>query len=318
MSDNNASPEVEGPGVGSAIDLVDEDSPVDSSRRKFMLAGAATWASISLAGCTDLLSAEDEPEDTVPHFVVTDEVFAGAAGIPAGAEGFITPGRPLRMFVPGMQAVFKVGVWDPETGDIVSDVALDEVLVDLDRGAEVELIFARNDREWTGDWYIPEDEETGTVTYEVSVTNAAEFTQVGIAENEFEIVEFDPVLTNYVVTDDTYATSTRADGFVQSCLPQHNFTPDMPVGFDIGIYNGNTGQPVGPDIVDEVVIVFEAGDPDMMELEWDEDDEYWSNTWRGIPEGYEGTLTYEVQVTNEGEFYHLGVHRGSIEIITLD
>ncbi len=315
MSDNNASPEGDEPGVGSAIDLVNRDGPVDSSRRKFMLAGAATWASISLAGCTDLLSNEEEPEETVPHFVVTDEVFAGSAGIPEGAEGFFVPGQPLRAFIPGMQAVFKIGVWDPETGAIVSDVALDEVLVDLDRAEEIELIFARNDREWTGDWNIPEDEETGTVTYEVSVTNAAEFTQVGIAENELEIVDFQPLFTSYVVTDDTYATETRAGGYVQSCLPQHNFSSDMAIGFDIGIYDGSTGDPVGPDTVDEVVIEFEVGEPSTMELEWDEDDELWNNVWRGTPDDFTGTLTYEVQVTNEAEFNQVGVYQGSVEII---
>ena len=315
MSDMSHSPDGAEPVDDSTSGSVGEEPQVDNSRRQFMLGGAATWLSISLAGCTDLLNDDDDPDTEVPTFVVTDEVFAGAGGIPEGAEGFIVPGRPLRMFVPGMEAVFKVGVWDPESGDIVSDVALDEVLVDIDRGDSVNLIFDRGEREWTGGWDIPQEEETGTVTYEVEVTNAAEFTSVGIAENEFEIVEFDPTVANYVVTDDTYSTATHGGGFVQSCLPQHNFTPSMPIGFDIGIYHGGTGEAVGPDIVDEVVIEFEAGDPSTMELEWDDDDELWNNVWRGTPDDYVGTLTYEIQVTNEGEFNHVGVYQGSVEII---
>lgn len=281
-----------------------------------MIGGAATWASISLSGCLGALADDEEPDDPpTPTFVVTDEVVAGAAGIPEGAGGFVAPGRTTRTFVPGMQAVFKVGIWDPETGDIVSDVALDQVIVDLDRGVEVDLIFARSDREWTGDWSIPDDAALGTVEYSVEVTNAAYFTDVGVTANEIEIIEFDPVVTNFVVTADTYATDTHGGGWVQSCLPQHNFTAGMPVGFDIGIYDGGSGEPVGPEVVDEAVVEFETGDPDVMELEWDDEDEHWSATWRGIPEDYEGTLTFEVVVTNDAEFYQVGVHIGSIEII---
>lgn len=281
-----------------------------------MKATAVSWASISLAGCTGLLNdEEDGTDDAIPTFVVTDEVVAGPEGIPEGAGGFVTPGQPTRAFVPGMQALFKVGVWDPETGDIVSDQALDEAIVDLDRNVTVDLIFARNDREWTGDWVIPLDEDPGTVGYTVEATNAATFTDVGTTEREFEIIEFDPQVANYVVTDDTYAIADAGGGWVQSCLPQHNFTSDMGVGIDIGIYHAGTAEPVGPDIIDEALLEFEAGDPDTAELEWDEDDEHWSYTWRGIPDDYVGTLNYEVVLTNEGEFYHVGVFQGAIEII---
>lgn len=302
--------------AGSAIDLLTSPEVPDQSRRSFLVAGAASWASISLAGCTGLIGEENEDgENEVPHFVVTDEVVAGSSGIPEGAEGFVTPGRPTSAFVPGMEAIFKVGVWDPETGDIVSDVALDEAFVDTDRGEEIDLVFARSDREWTGDWSIPEDESTGTVGYTVTVSNAAEFTNVGIADSEFEIVEFDPVAANYVVTTDTYSTDEYGGGWVQSCLPQYNFTPEMAVGFDVGIYDGSSGEPVGSEVVDEAVVEFEEGDPDSLELEWDEEDELWNNVWRGIPDGYVGSLAYEVTVTNDAEFHNVGVYQGTIEII---
>lgn len=315
MTDDQLATDTDETSTGSVIDLITSDKTPDASRRSFMKAGAATWASISLAGCTGLLNDNDEDDDEVPTFVVTDEVVAGSTGIPDGAGGFVTPGMPTRSFIPGMQALFKVGVWDPETGDIVSDQALDEAIVDLDRDVMVDLIFARNDREWTGDWIIPDDEETGTVGYTVEVTNAAEFTNVGITESELQIIEFDPQVANYVVTDDTYATDDAGGGWVQSCLPQHNFTPEMAVGIDIGIYHGGTGEPVGPDIVDEALLEFGAGDPDTGELEWDDEDQHWSYTWRGIPEDYVGTLSYDVVLTNEGEFHQVGVFQGSIEII---
>ena len=285
-----------------------------TTRRKFVATGTASWASVSLAGCLDD-GEEQEHNNGVPNFVVTDDVIAGEQGIPDGAGGFASAGRPQRAFVPGMEAIFKIGVWDPETGDIVSDEALTEARVDLDTGDEVELEFSRDEREWTGSWVIPEDAEPGTVGYTVEVSNAAEFTDVGVAASELEIIDFEPSAANYVVTDDTYAIDDRAGGYVQSCLPQHNFTPDMAIGFDIGIYDGGSGEPVGPDTVDEAAIEFEDGDPDRVELEWDDEDEYWGYTWRGTPEGFTGTLEYEVVVTNDGEFHNVGVYQGSVEII---
>lgn len=285
---------------------------LETNRRKFMAAGAASWISVSLAGC--LGSDDDDDEgDGLPNYVVTDDVVAGSDGIPEGAGGLISAGRPQRAFVPGMEAIFKVGIWEPETGDIVDDDTIDEADVVLDTDTTVPLEFVSTNREWSGGWSIPADIDTGTVGYEVEVTNDGEFTGVGVTQSQLEIIDFDPQVANFVVTDDTYSTDTRGGGWVQSCLPAHNFTPDMAIGFDIGIYDGGSGEPVGPDTVDEVVIDFETGDE--MELAWDEDGEYWNETWRGTPDDYEGTLEYEVLVTNEGEYHHVGVHQGSVNII---
>ncbi|WP_418281713.1 hypothetical protein [Halorubrum sp. DTA98] len=295
---------------------VPEGAGPDATRRKFMAAGAVSWASVTLAGCTAL--GDEEEDDGPTTFVVTDEIVVGAEGIPEGAGGLLREGVAQRLFVPGMEVIFKVGVWDRESNGIVSDEALDEVTIELDTGDSVDLEFYRDEREWSGSWRIPDDADPGTVGYTVEVTNGAQFTNVGVLESEFEIIEFtgvDAGASNYVVTDDTYSTDDKGNGWVQSCLPQHNFTPGMAVGFDIGIYDGSTGEPVGPDVVDEAIIVFEAGDPDTVELEWDEDGGVWNHTWYGIPEDYEGTLTYEVQVTNDGNFHRVGVYQDSIEVI---
>lgn len=294
------------------------DGILGTSRRKFLAAGTATWTSVALAGCGAFGGDGEDEEEETPRFVVTDEVVAGSEGIPEGASGFVTSGLPQRTFVPGMTAIFKVGVWDPETGDIVSDEALEEARVDLDREEEVGLEFSRDEREWSGDWAIPDDAETGTVGYDVVVSNGAEFTDVGVSASELEIIEFEPA-ANYVVTTSTYSTEDAAGGYVQSCLPQHNFTPGMTVGFDIGIFDGGSGDLVGPDVVEEATIELETGD--TLELEWDEDPQLWNATWT-IPEGTEpGTVTYEVQVTNGAEFHVAGargkhsVEEDSIEVV---
>lgn len=286
-----------------------------TTRRKFFVSSSATWASVSLAGCLGNDDGGSEEEETT-YYVVTDEVVAGSDGIPEGAGNLVSQGRGQRAFVPGMQAVFKVGIWEPETGDIVSDNTITEATVSLDSGEEIDLEFASTDREWSGTWEIPEDQEPGTVGYEIQVSNGAEFTEVGVAQNEVEIIEFDPDLANYVVTIDTVIHEDQAGGWVQSCLPQHNYTANQAVGFHVGIYDGSNGEIVGPDVVDGASIAFNNIEADPLELSWSEEDGYWSATWRGIPEGYTGTVEFEVQVTNEEEeFYNVGVESGTIEVI---
>lgn len=289
-----------------------------TTRRKFVAGSSATWASVSLAGC---LGGEDDQgqEDETPTYVVTDEVVAGSEGIPEGAGDLVASGRGQRAFVPGMQAVFKIGIWDPETGDIVSDNTIEEATVSVDGGEDIELEFASTDREWSGTWDIPEDHEAGTVEYEVQVSNGAEFTEVGVAENTLEIIEFDPSVANYVVTIDTITHDDQAGGWVQGCLPQHNYTADQAVGFHVGIYDGSNGELVDDSVVDSAEIVFNNIDADPVALEFEDPDDgepLWSATWRGIPEDYTGTVEFEVQVSNEDEeFYNVGIESGTIEVI---
>jgi hypothetical protein len=289
-----------------------------TTRRKFVATGSATWASVSLAGC--LGGGDDEgQEDETPRYVVTDEIVAGSDGIPEAAGDLVSAGRGQRSFVPGMQAVFKIGIWDPETGDIVSDNTITDATVTLGSGEEIELEFASTEREWSGTWTIPEDYEPGTVEYEVQVSNGAEFTEVGVAENTLEVIEFDPQVANYVVTIDTITHDDQAGGWVQGCAPQHQYTADQAVGFHVGIYDGSNGELVTDEVVDSAQVVFNNIDADPVPLSYDnpEDGEpLWSATWRGIPEGYTGTIEFEVQVSNEDEeFYNVGIESGTIQVI---
>lgn len=297
--------------------IEEDDAALSPTRRKLLATGAASWASVALAGCGSLLGGEDETptatEQEVANYVVTDEVIAGSEGIPEGASGFLSSGRPQRTFVPGMQAIFKVGVWDPESGDIVSDEALEEARVDLDRDTEVGLEFSRDNREWSGDWMIPDDAETGTVGYDVVVSNGAQFTDVGIGEDELEIIEYEaPSPAKYVVTTGTYTTEDTGGGYVKSCTPQYNFTPGMMVGFEIGIFDSSSGDPIGGDNVGGVTIELQNGDTvELSPPEFDEDAEHPTKLWRGtwvIPEDMEpGTVTYEVQVAeSDTEVTHIG------------
>ncbi|MFW6376816.1 MAG: hypothetical protein ACOC0F_02470 [archaeon] len=342
MTDESASADEDGPGL---------------SRRGFVAANAAGWSSVALAGCSALSPAEEDTEteteapaqtetetETEPKdYVVTDDVITGSEYVPEGFDGFASSCAPSRTFVPGMEPVFKVGVYDPETGDSVGTDVLDAVNVNIDGGPTAELEWvgdAEEDpaREWSGTWLIPDDAEPDTYDYTVEVTNDdADFHDVGILESSINVIEYnDP--RNYVVTDEVYAGSGGIpddNEFVSSCAPTWTFGPGMMVGWDIGIYEGRTGNPVGPvdfeeaedyDVVqgvESVTLTIEQFD-ETIDLEWagGEDDEgemvedwYWNNVWT-IPEDAEAqTVDYSIEVESEVSTTPVGVLEESFTIV---
>lgn len=317
------------------------------SRRKFVAGSAAAWASVMAAGCSALSPSEetdtaaptptdiptDTPKDTPTetgtpepqpeNFVVTDEVITGAGYVPPGYDGFVTSCAPSRTFVPGMQPVFKIGIFDPATGDILTNDTLDSVAVNIDGGPSVEAAWAGDDEEhpaeeWSASWVIPEETQPGPLTYTVEVSGGSEdanFRDVGILKNSITVIEYnDP--RNYIVTDELYAGSAGVpedNPFVTGCMPQRQFAPGMMVGFDIGIYEGRTGNPVGPPDfemegvvqgVESATLTIE-GQGVTKELVWQGtegehrergEDLFWNCVWH-IPQDVEpGTYSYTVDV----------------------
>lgn len=257
-----------------------EASDSGLSRRTFVAGSAAGFATVSLAGCGgngdgDTTTAEPAP-DTEPepdptatdteeptatpepqpeNFVVTDDIIVSSSYVPDNA-GFAQACSPSRMFAPGMHPVFKIGVYDPETGDHLTNDDLESVVVNIDGFDSVELAWSGDDEEhpadeWSGSWAIPQDTEPGTVKYTVEVTDGdANFTSVGILESSFTIIEYDDPV-DYVITDDVYAGSAgigdqEGNAFVSSCQPERQFAPNMMVGFDIGVFEASSGMPVSP------------------------------------------------------------------------
>lgn len=319
-------------------DTTEDSGTVSATRRRVMAAGGAAFASVAIAGCTgdgdengaengDENGAENgdengDEESEALNYVVTDDLIAGSSG-KSPATGFAQACSPTRQFMVGMQAVFKVGIWDPETGDPVDNDTIDEAVVEVE-GESIELAPGEEgeegEYEWSGSWIIPEDQEPGTVEYTVNVTNDGEYNNVGIFQGELVVIEGeDP--RNYVVTNHVHPTSDSvpddANGFASSCVPQHQYRPGMGIVFKVGIYDGTTGDPVGPDTIDGVSV--DVDGYDTVELgtadpeEWD--GEEWGGSWT-IPEDAEtGTVPYTVQVTAEGAFYDVGVAASEFEII---
>lgn len=334
----------------------ESDDKTGVPRRKFVAGGAAGWASVAIAGCTGgdgngnggttteptdtetepVTDTETETETETPepqpeNYVVIDEMRTGSEFIPEGTGGFASACAPSRRFAPGMQAVFYIGVYDPDTGDPIGPDNVDSVQINLNIGQTVELAWAEDAGEWHGSWIIPEGTEAQEVTYTVDVATDAETTHVTALESKFSIIDYSAPAESYVVTAQTYHTSTLGDTgseseFVSSCNPDYTFDPTGQVGFDIGIWHVS-GEIVTPD--DDVVDSAQVAFPDLdvtLELAWglEEDVEWmpgehaWNAVWKEIPDDLSGEYTYEVQISgvdgNE-EFNDVAVYRNTIYFI---
>lgn len=317
-----------------------EGSP-SSTRRRVLLSGAATWATVGLAGCSDnggqgtatttgtssgtaTETAQPQPE----NYVVTAETGAGSEGVPEGAS-FVSSCAASTRFVPGMQVVFYVGIYDPETGDQLTDEDLESAVVNIDGGETVELGWAGDDeenpaQEWAGSYVLPEDASTGTMSYSVEVTDGnANFRSVGILEDSFEVIEYsDP--TNYVVTTETiwngHPAPEYTNNFVGSCGVERQFSTEMDVTFHIGIYDSTTSDFVGNDTIDSVTIESTDGSFDSIDLEYfSGEEENSSERWAGALETENldtGTYRYEISVS-DSEYTNVGISENQFTIVEI-
>ena len=313
----------------------------NTTRRRLLASGAAAWATV-LAGCAGGGDGGDTPTDTETEsdpdpnpdstespqpesYVVTAETGTGSEGVPGSAQ-FVSACSATRRFVPGMQAIFYVGVYDPDTGEQLTDEDLDAVNVNVG-GETVELAWAGDDeenpaQEWAGSWMVPEGTETGSLSYTVEVTNGdADYRNVGILENSIEIIEYDDP-SNYVVTTNTYWNGTpveSANGFVGGCAPERQFSQEMDVTFVIGIYDSVTGELVGSDTLDSVTVESADGSFEPVELSWQSETEDQTAQWNGTLETENlapETYGYEVVVSDPGrDTQSVGIAQAQFSII---
>ena len=330
----------------------DSDGARGTTRRRLLASGAATWATVALAGCpgdggdatpadtaTDSPTATDEPTPTETpepqpeNYVVTTETWTGG-GVPAPLS-FVSSCARSNTFVPGMQVVFFVGIFDPDTGDRLTSDALSGVQVNLGDGMEtVDLSWTdehgyatRNEgNNWVGSWDIPEDMDPQSLSYTVEVTNEeANFRNVGVLSDAIDIVEYDDP-SNLIVDTDTFwngAPVEAANGFVGGCAPERQFSTDMDVTFAVGIYDSTSGNLVGPDGLynsaaetvedegsefanglDSATVVSSDGSFPDVSLSWSADPsaDNPNPQWSGTLETGNlspGTYGYEVQITDE-------------------
>jgi hypothetical protein len=191
----------------------DDESESSVSRRRLVTAGAAGWATVSLAGCSRVLDPsmrEDDETDTetdgddgddgqqttrAGDTTVTNETTT--TGDPGGETttpgGGTTECASLRRFAPGMEIGLHVELFDDDSGSFLGDDAIEGVTIefpDADYGP-VNLNWegdheAYSETTWGGKVVTSEDADPGTYRYEIRVDRGDD--ELDTIVDEFTIV----------------------------------------------------------------------------------------------------------------------------------
>ncbi|WP_340100202.1 hypothetical protein [Salinibaculum salinum] len=169
-----------------AGDSADEESGF--SRRRLLASGAATWATVSVAGCnyiTDPGPPEDnggnddnDDNDDVPtgNATVTNETTTtgGSDGSDETTTGDDCQSK--QEFSAGEEVALNVGVYESDTGDFLGADAINSVTVEFPE-SDIEPV----ELSWSGphEQYIPDgwggkletisDMDPGTYQYEIAI-----------------------------------------------------------------------------------------------------------------------------------------------------
>lgn len=155
------------------------------TRRRIIASGAATWATVSLAGCERIADPGPPDEDggggggggdgdeaPAGNTTVTNETTA--TDEPSDEE--TTECASIRRFASGMEIGLHVGVLDDNSGSHLGDDAIDSVTIEFpDADFEpLELNWngaheVHSETTWGGKLVTDEDLESGTYRYEITV-----------------------------------------------------------------------------------------------------------------------------------------------------
>lgn len=117
-----------------------DDSDSRLTRRRLVASGAATWASVSLAGCNYITDPGTETETETP--TVTTETTTTDDPSPSNetddgeqtetpTEERTTSCANIGRFARGMEVGLHVGIFDPETGDPLGSDAVESVNIEF-------------------------------------------------------------------------------------------------------------------------------------------------------------------------------------------
>ncbi|MFC7313511.1 hypothetical protein ACFQNI_13415 [Salinirubellus salinus] len=179
------------------------------TRRRLVTTGAATWATVNLAGCdriddpgtqapspapttepgsdgsgTTTVTAQttttDAPGNQTDGTDGTDAQTATQTATPTEGPTTTTACADIDRFAAGMEIGLHVGVYDSDTGTFLGDSRLDTVTVEFP-GAEFEPMELRwsgpherySEDGWGGKIVTSPDAEPGTYRYEITVEGAS-------------------------------------------------------------------------------------------------------------------------------------------------
>lgn len=195
----------------------EDDSPGGNSsitRRRLVATGAATWASVSLAGCdrvddpgvdtpeTETTTVptgdgQDTPTDdgTGNTTVSTQTTTTDAPETQTEAPPTTTSCASIGRFASGMEVGLHVDVYDSATGEYLGDERVDAVTVefpDADYGP-VELSWTGPHERYSADGWggkidTSEDAQPGTYRYEITIEGADVADDSETVTDQFTIV----------------------------------------------------------------------------------------------------------------------------------
>jgi len=187
------------------------------SRRRLMAAGAAGWATVSLAGCTKSSGGGDDggntggdetdgetTDYTVTSTTTTTTAPAGTTSTEESSDGgggatTTTECTQSSIFAPGMDIGFLVSVYDQLSGALLGDDELATVTIAFP-DADFEPIElspsgpheAHVTDKWGGKLSAPVDAEPGTYKYEIRVGDGPDAEPTLIVVDELTLVELSP------------------------------------------------------------------------------------------------------------------------------
>lgn len=181
------------------------------SRRRLVASGAATWATVSVAGCSRIddpnqpifgeaptetetatpTSTEANDGTTVTNETTTTENPGNGGETPTPTE---TECASIRQFAPGMEIGLHVSVYENDTGEPLGESDIEGVRIEFpEKDLESETLTWSGDHEshdvnsWGGKIETTEDIESGTYQYEVVVEGDESSAQNRITD-QFTIV----------------------------------------------------------------------------------------------------------------------------------
>ena len=175
-----------------------DEAPADGTdkqgltRRRLVASGAATWATVSLAGCNYITDPGVETPTVTTETTTTDDPSPANGTNESTEDGDPEPTETpteesttscasIGRFARGMEVGLHVGIYDPETGDPLGADAIDAVTIEFPEAdyGPVELNWEgaheAYDRDTWGSKIVTDaDTDPGTYEYEVNVESDRE------------------------------------------------------------------------------------------------------------------------------------------------
>jgi hypothetical protein len=152
---------------------------MNTERRKLILGLSILPVAIALGACQSAsapAAAPAKPASTAAAklFIAADTVW--------GSKNLVEPQKTRNgctltsRFPRNAEMVWRVRVFDPESGALMDKSAMSKVEVKVSNGVALDMVYGLHPKEtgegfWTTSWVIPKDHPTGSFNYTITATD---------------------------------------------------------------------------------------------------------------------------------------------------